>query len=511
MMASKGAVVIVGAGPGDPDLITLKGRDALAKADVVIYDRLVSERLLEHARPGTELIYAGKSTGDAALSQPEIIEMMITKARDGKHIVRLKGGDPTVLGRGGEEMVSLARAGVVFEIVPGVTSAVGVPETVWIPLTYRGLSSSLAVAPGREDPGKARVDVDFRKLAGAAGTLIVLMSLEHLDDVCCELMSGGLPGTTPAAVVKDGTMGSQQVVEGRLSDIASKVRAAGLTPPSLLVVGHVVRIRDEITALLEGRKVILTLRPLETMGAMVELLADAGYSVSNIPAGRVEGLIDPSAALEAVSRQCDYAVFTSQIGARALFESLNGDDDRARSFLDSINHSKVFAIGPKTRDALVSRGVEVVELPDNYSSPGLADALTARGVDKARIVLFRSDDADEVLEQRLRGAGASTLTIATHRMKPSDELRDAVRLLERGMVRAVVLTSPLIAQFLDDELKRAGKSLSQLSGMLPVFSIGPATSAKLKRLGVGDFVEAGTFSADGLLDAMRRVLDDNDR
>jgi uroporphyrinogen III methyltransferase / synthase len=290
---SEGKVWLVGAGPGDPGLITLAGLQALKEADVVVYDRLIPQQLLAQARPDSELIYVGKIGHSPATAQEQINALLVEKARQGKNVVRLKGGDPFLFGRGGEEAQALAEAGIPFVVVPGVTSAIAVPAYAGIPVTHRGLSSSLAVVTGHEAPGKAESMVRWGLLAQAVDTLVVLMGAKALPSVVEELIAAGRSPETPAAVIYMGTTAAQRTVTAPLSDIARRVEEAGLGPPTVLVVGEVVRLRDSLAWYdklpLFGRRVVIT-RPRHQAERLSSLLAREGAEPIELPLLEVEGV-----------------------------------------------------------------------------------------------------------------------------------------------------------------------------------------------------------------------------
>jgi uroporphyrinogen III methyltransferase/synthase len=504
-----GKVVIVGAGPGDPRLITVKGLEALKKADVVIYDRLIPKELLNKVKRGAELVFAGKAPGVRILTQEEINQLMVEKAREGKLVVRLKGGDPMVLSRSGEEIAVLARAGVKFEVVPGVTSAIATLTAANIPITCRGLSSSFVVAAGKEDPSKSEKSVDFRKIAKAADTIIVLMGLGRLEEICRELIEGGLRPTTHAALIKDATTSRQVIVEGTLGNIARKAQKAGLKPPAVFVVGQVIEVRRELEALRRGEKLILAFRPKETAGELEALLAEGGYTCINIPAACVKSVASVVDVKKALTSDVDYAIFTSQIGVRVL-ERILAEEELWRQFISVLERAKVITIGSKSREALKRRGVRVDIVPEKYCSHELAKMLKSCDLRSAKVVLFRSADADKSIDEELKKAGADVRAVATHRLEPSDQLSAAAELVENGYVRALVLTSSLIAKFVDQKLREVGISLSKVSETVKVFSIGPATSRTLVELGVKSFIEASEHTARGLCETMIKTLRSED-
>jgi len=421
-----GEVWLVGAGPGDPGLITLTGLEAVRQADVIVYDRLVSPRLLEHARDGAELIYVGKiphtviprsggrrkATGatrnlDASHAkaadthdQAGINRVLVEKAREGKRVVRLKGGDPFVFGRGGEEAEALRDAGVTFQVVPGVTSAVAVPAYAGIPVTHRGVAATFAVVTGHEaedvilsgESGLAgeeatsrrnlgRGDVSsvaWAKLATAVDTLVLLMGMKTLPEVIEKLIAGGRAAGTPAAVIRWGTTPNQRTVVGTLADIVRRVEEAGLEPPAITVVGEVVRLRETLRWFedrpLFGKRVLIT-RTRRQASALARLLAEEGAIPVELPAIEIEPSFDEAAVGAALQTLTDgayaWAVFTSANAVELWFDLMRKQGLDARAF----GGVRVAAIGPATADALAERGIAADAVPEEYVAEGVVEAL----------------------------------------------------------------------------------------------------------------------------------------
>ncbi|MCI0818375.1 MAG: uroporphyrinogen-III C-methyltransferase, partial [Chloroflexi bacterium] len=310
---SAGIVYLVGAGPGDPGLITVAGLDRIREADVIVYDRLISERLLDYARADAELIYVGKVPGqvsgaDVSHDQDAINQILADKAREGRRVVRLKGGDPFVFGRGGEEAEALRAAGIPFEIVPGITSAVAVPAYAGIPVTHRGVAASFAVITGHEEPGKPQSAVDWSHLAAAVDTLVFLMGVKNLPEIVTNLVANGRPETTPVAVIRWGTTPEQSTVTGTLADIAERVAEAGLTPPAITVVGEVVRLRENLSWFedrpLFGKRVLIT-RTRRQASELARLLAAQGALPIELPAIEIEPVADTVPLAAAIDRLRD--------------------------------------------------------------------------------------------------------------------------------------------------------------------------------------------------------------
>jgi len=403
-----GEVYLVGAGPGDPGLITLAGLEAVRQADVIVYDRLVSPRLLEHAREDAELVYVGKISGaPGGHDQAAINAVLVEKAREGRRVVRLKGGDPFVFGRGGEEAEALRAAGVPFRVVPGVTSAVAVPAYAGIPVTHRGIAATFAVVTGHEaEPvilsgddglarsikaprrnlgrGSARTEspdtpaIDWERLATAVDTLVLLMGMKTLPDVIENLIAGGRPAGTPVAVIRWGTTPDQRTVVGTLADIVRRVEEAGLEPPAITVVGEVVRLRETLRWFedrpLFGKRVLIT-RTRRQASVLARLLADEGAVPVELPAIEIEPSFDDAAvaaALRALTAGAyAWAVFTSANAVELWFGLMRKQGLDARA----LGGVRVAAIGPATADALAERGIAADAVPDEYVAEGIVEAL----------------------------------------------------------------------------------------------------------------------------------------
>ncbi|MFQ5458965.1 MAG: uroporphyrinogen-III C-methyltransferase, partial [Myxococcota bacterium] len=374
-----GKVYLIGGGPGDPGLLTIKGRDALGRADVVVYDFLANESLLEHARGDAEIIFLGGRGGAATREQEKINRLLIEKARSGKTVARLKGGDPFVFGRGGEEALALAGAGVPFEIIPGVTSAFAVPLYAGIPVTHRDLASSVFVVTGHESPGKDGSGIDWASLAPQKGTLIFLMGTANLGLIAETLIRNGRARGTPAAVIRWGSRSSQQTVTAPLSEIADAVTRAGTRPPTVLVVGEVVALRDTLAWFerkpLFGKRILVT-RARSQAGALADLLKAEGAEVVSFPVIAFRDPADP-APLDAAIRDIaayDGVLFTSVNAVERFFARMLDSGCDARALAGRI----IGAIGNETAAALGRYGLRADVVPETFVGEALAEALAAR-------------------------------------------------------------------------------------------------------------------------------------
>jgi uroporphyrinogen III methyltransferase/synthase len=507
--ACPGKVYLVGAGPGDPWLLTRKGEVVLSQADVVVYDHLASSRLLDLAPSNAERILAGKSVGHCILTQDEINELLIANARAGRVVVRLKGGDPLVFGRGGEEASSLHEAGIPFEIVPGVTAGLGATAYAGIPVTHREASSAVAFVTGHGDPENAADPgrLDWSALARFPGTLVVYMGVTHLAAVCRTLISQGKPGGTPAAVIESGTLASQRSWVATLETIAPIGLRAGVRPPALLVVGRVVELRTKLEWFeqlpLSGQRIAIT-RPRQDAFRAASVLEFLGAEVILAPTVEIKALSDPGPIDRAIARLDEYEwlVFTSANGVRYFVDRLQvrGRDLRA------LGHLKIAAIGPTTADALAGFHLRADLVPDSYRSEALAEALgrVARG---RRILLARADRGRTLLKDELEAlADVDQVSVYQNADAPSLPEGFIDRILE-GTVDWITLTSSAITERLhgllpDEARRRIGREVR-------VASLSPVTSATADLLGWNVAVEAAEYTWDGLVQALAtRIADD---
>ncbi|MCH8051892.1 MAG: uroporphyrinogen-III C-methyltransferase, partial [Chloroflexi bacterium] len=446
----KGVVYLVGAGPGDPGLITVAGLDRIREADVIVYDRLISERLLDYARADAELIYVGKVPGqvsgaDVSHDQDAINQILADKAREGRRVVRLKGGDPFVFGRGGEEAEALRAAGIPFEIVPGVTSAVAVPAYAGIPVTHRGVAASFAVITGHEEPGKPESAIDWPHLATAVDTLVFLMGVKKLPEIVANLVANGRPETTPVAVIRWGTTPEQSTVTGTLADIAERVAEAGLTPPAITIVGEVVRLRETLSWFesrpLFGKRVLIT-RTRRQASNLARLLAAQGAIPVELPAIEIEPVADTTPLSAAIDRLRDggyaWCGFTSANAVELTFEHLAERSLDARSF----GGTRVFAIGPATADALRSHGITADVVPDEYVAEAVVEAMRAHVSEGDAVLLPRAESARAELVSGLEAMGATVDEIAVYRAAvPSEPDPKTLASIREGRIDIVTFTS----------------------------------------------------------------------
>ncbi len=502
MTPRPGTVYLVGAGPGDPGLITVKGLRRLREADVIVYDRLVEPALLGEARKGAEIIYAGKEPGPVGTHQEDIYPMLLDRAREGKRVVRLKGGDPFVFGRGGEEAQVLAMAGIPFEVVPGVTSAVAAPAYAGIPLTHREAASSFTVVSAVEDPGKSRSSINWEALAHTGGTLVVMMGWGALERVVAALVDNGMKRNTPVALVQRGTWPSQKTVTGTLKDIVRKGQEAELGPPLVVVVGDAVKLRRDISWMEEkplfGLRVLVT-RSRSQASVLSGLLADEGAESVEVPTIEIappDDLTELDQAISGLSK-IDWLVFTSVNGVDGFFSRLRtlGLDSRA------LGRCKVCAVGLATALALEGNGLRPDLLPGTYTTEAVAEEMARAGVTGRRVLLPRSDIAPEQLAHTLAGHGAQVRQCVAYRtLTPQGSRETARKALTGGRIDVATFTS-------SSTVRNLVGLLDGESGLLEaplVACIGPVTAAATRELGVRVDLVATQHTVPGLVEALKK-------
>jgi uroporphyrinogen III methyltransferase/synthase len=480
-------VYLVGAGPGDPRLITVRGEDLLRRAEVIVYDRLVGDALLDLARADCLLIDAGKGPGDVTLTQEQTTQLLIEHGRRGALVVRLKGGDPFVFGRGGEEAQALREAGVAYEIVPGITSAISVPAYAGVPVTHRDLAAQVTIVTAHERPGKPRADVDWAVLAGLPGTLVVLMGMARLGPVAAALIAGGKAPETPVCVTQSGTTAAQRSVVGSLATIAADVQAAGIRSPAVTLIGAVAALREQLawaeSRPLHGRRIVVTRARAQASG-LVARLRDLGAEVDECAVIRIEPVAGPPIDAAGYGLVC----VTSPNAPRLLIERCGGD---ARAFAGAT----VAAIGQGTAAALREVGLVADVVAERSFAEGLLEALPddLAGV---RALVARAEEAPDTLPEGLRAAGADVDVVPLYRTLAARP-RHPERLLAAD---AVAFTSSSTVTRFAEAL--AGHDLARVRGV----SIGPVTSSTARERGVGLIAEALEHDLDGLVAALLQVL-----
>lgn len=499
-----GVVYLVGAGPGDPGLLTLRGGELLVMCDAIVYDALANPALLalasvrERVTP-VELHDVGKRGGATeSARQNDINQLLVRLANDGKRVVRLKGGDPFVFGRGSEEAQALADAGVRFEVVPGVTAGIAAPAYAGIPVTHRGLATSVTFVTGHEDPAKGEATVDWSALARAGGTIVLYMGVKSLPRIASTLEAGGMRPDTPAAAIQWGTHAHQRTVTGTLSTIADEIDRASLAAPVITVIGPVVSLRDQIGWFdrrpLFGKRIVVT-RARSQASTLSEQLAALGAEVIEMPATRIEEL-DSGPIQRAISRLSEYGwvVFTSQNAVRIFWDTLRAESLDARALAGI----KVAAVGPATASALLERGLAVDVAPDRFVAEALLDALRGRrDVQGVRVLYAKAEGAREVLHDGLEELGALVDEVVLYRSvvdgTGAAELRQ--RLID-GDVDLVTFTS---ASSVNGFVAAAGEDVVR---RVPAATIGPITSAAARERGLEVSIEATESTISGLVAAV---------
>lgn len=505
MEKKPGKVYLVGAGPGDPALLTLRGKECLERADVVLYDFLANPVLLDFAPASAERIYVGRRGRGHYPNQEEINRLLIEHARSGKTVIRLKGGDPFVFGRGGEEAEAVAGAGIPFEIVPGVTSAVAAPAYAGIPVTHRMMASTVTFVTGHEDPAKGGETLEWPRLATAQGTLVFLMGVKNLPAIVANLLREGKSPDTPVAVIRWGTRTSQRTVVGTLATIVAMATEAQIEPPSVIVIGEVVRLRERLnwfeTKPLFGRRVLVT-RAREQAGALSRLLVDLGAEPVECPTIRIVPPPSWTELDEAVANLKTYQwlVFTSVNGVRPFMERLarRGLDGRALAGL------KLCCIGPRTAEALEAYGLRADLVPSAYQAEGLIEAMKAAGVAGQRVLIPRAAVAREILPDQLRTLGADVRVVTAYRtVMPEGDAERVKDLLRNRALHVLTFTSSSTVRnfcglFADRE------ELSRLTHSTVVACIGPVTAKTAEEEGLPVTVTAAENTVPSLVEAIVR-------
>ena len=500
-------VYLVGAGPGDPGLLTLRGAEVLRQADVVVYDRLVAVEILALAAPEARQVYVGKRPGKRAAEQEAINALLVSEAQSGGCVVRLKGGDPFVFGRGGEEALALRQAGVPFEIVPGITAGVAGPACAGIPVTHRGLSSAVVLVTGHEDPAKGGSDLDYDALA-RIGTVVFYMGVGRLSELAVGLLAAGRAAETPAAVIERATTGRQRTVLATLATVADRAASDGVEPPAIVVVGDVAGLRPDLAWFearpLFGRTIVVT-RTREQAAELAAPLRGFGARVLELPTLAVEpmGDADLASAQERLG-EFEWLVLTSPNGVDRFFGCLDEHGRDAR-YLAGV---KVAAMGPGTARRLAAHGVRADLVPSEAMAESLADALIGAGVGQGTAVLLaRACDARGVLPETLRGAGARVDDVAVYRtVQPQAVCEPVLEAIAAGRVDLVTFTSGSTARHFAALVEAHGgaERLAAIRRDVAVAAIGPVTAEVARELGFTVSVVSPEHTIAGLVESVRR-------
>jgi len=495
----KGKVYIVGAGPGDTGLMTLKGIDCLREADVVIYDYLVSKDLLKYAKSDARFIYAGKQGGAHTLSQWQINDLLVKEAKAGNVVARLKGGDPFIFGRGGEEAEKLVANKISFEIVPGVTSAIAVPAYAGIPLTHRGLTSTVAFVTGHEDPTKEKSDINWSALS-RIGTLVFLMGVKNIEKIVRELKDNGRSPKTPAALIRWGTTPRQKILEGTLADIVNLAKDRKFVPPAILIVGEVVALRDRLqwfdSKPLFGKGVVIT-RPEKQADDLAQLLIKEGATPIHFPTIKI---VPPLSwrELDAAIKNLevyDWLIFTSANGVAYFFERLFAKKKEIRD----LKGIRICCIGPATAQQVANRGIKVDLVPKKFISEGILESFARTNLKGKKILLARAAEARDVLPEGLKKLGASvdvaTAYVTVNSGKKKNELEE---LFKENQVDVITFTSSSTVYNFN---KIAGSGF-KLPGGVKIACIGPVTAAAAKKAGFPVDIHQEEYTMEGLVGAL---------
>jgi len=500
-----GRVYLVGAGPGSLGLVTLRAQALVRLADVLVYDYLCNPAMLGWAKDGTEIIYAGKTASAHTLTQDEINALLVDRAGKGKVVVRLKGGDPYVFGRGGEEALVLAQAKIPFEVVPGVTSAIAAPSYAGIPVTHRGIASTVTFITGHEDPTKAESSLDWSHLAQLRGTKVFLMGVERLREITQRLRDEGADASTPVALVRWGTTGRQESLEGTLATIADLVEKRGFAAPAITVVGEVVRLRQELNwfeALpLHGKRVVVT-RTQKQAGRLTAKLMDLGADVLEIPTiriGPVELVAQEKEKLAAMSGHFDWIVFTSPNGVDEFF----GWFDRLHLDIRQLGPVKFAAVGPATAQQIERRHLKVDLQPEVYTTEKLAEAFSGISLRALRFCLAHGNKADPFLADYLRKNGAFVEEWTVYETSPeTQDLNGArARYLREG-AHFITFTSASTVENWQALKLQPAEGTPQPRAV----SIGPVTTAELLKWGYQDVTEASAATINSLVETICHLV-----
>ncbi|TCL74081.1 uroporphyrinogen-III synthase /uroporphyrinogen-III C-methyltransferase [Hydrogenispora ethanolica] len=495
----KGLVYLVGAGPGDPGLLTLRGRQCLEQAEVVVYDRLLAPELLDYAPPEAEWIDVGKESGNHRVTQAEIDRLLVRLGRAGKRVVRLKGGDPFLFGRGGEEALALAAAGIPFVVVPGVSSALAVPAYAGIPVTHRGLAGGVTVLTGHETDAKHEGQIDWAQVGRSGETVVTLMGVANLRWIAGRLLANGLSPETPAAVIENGTTLRQRAIRGRLGEIADVATGAGVKPPAVFIVGAVVGLADRLewrsaAQPLRGRRILVT-RPQGQAAELAEAIRAQGGEPLAFPTIRIEGPlpVDPDFLRDRLNC-ADWLVFTSRNGVEHFFNQLYqaGLDARALYWL------KFAVIGRTTGAALRERGIVADQMPPVYTAAELGKTLSSH-VSGQSVLLARVADAPPELAAALRQSGAAVAELPVYRVEPDTRHAEWLReQLKQRRLDAITFTSPSTVRGL---LGNIEGQLQWLAGV-KIICIGPVTAEYARAAGLTVHATAANSGVREMVDCL---------
>jgi uroporphyrinogen III methyltransferase/synthase len=493
-----GICYLVGAGPGDPGLLTLRGLECLQQAEVIIYDYLANPELLRHAQPDAECIYAGKKAGRHAMLQEETNALLLKLTKEGKRVVRLKGGDPFVFGRGGEEAAELAAAGLRFEIVPGISSAIGGVAYAGIPVTHRNSNAMLTIFTGHVMPGKKPEGIDYKAIATAPGTKVMVMGVESLGVTTTELASAGMPASTPVALVRWATTGRQETLTGTLATIAGLAEKTQFKAPAVAVFGEVVNLRDTLnwfeTRPLFGKRIAVT-RTSRQAGGLLSALRELGADAFELPTIRIEPPADKTPFIEAMLdvRTYDWIVFTSPNGAEAFFNAFYAAHEDARD----LGGARIAAIGNSTAAKVKEYRFAVDLVPEEFVAESLLKSFKELNVEHLKMLLPRAAGSREMLAIELEKLGAIVDDVPVYQTVPeTEDISGGIRRFSEEGADMITFTSGSTAT----HFKALGLPLPEA---LKTASIGPVTTGEMRKLGLPVDLEASQHDIPGLVEAIR--------
>ncbi|MBE9546687.1 MAG: uroporphyrinogen-III C-methyltransferase [Proteobacteria bacterium] len=498
-MKKQGKVYIIGAGPGDPGLITVRAVECLQKSDVVVYDYLVNQDILGLAGEDARLVYVGKKGGDHTVSQERLNQILVKEASDGNIVSRLKGGDPFIFGRGGEEAEVLSAAGIPFEIIPGVTSAISVPAYAGIPLTHRKFTSSVTFVTGHEDPTKDGSSIDWGNIS-AVGTMVFLMGVKNLTHIVTNLIKNGRDPDTAAALIRWGTTADQETLKGTLGNIAEMAEEKNFSPPAIFVVGDVVKLRDDLNWFerkpIFGKGVVIT-RPEEQSGELRALLNENGARAISFPTIRIvppDSFDDLDKAIGNLNKY-HWIIFTSVNGVKFFFKRL---DDLQKDVRD-LKGIRICAIGPATSAAVEKYGIRVDIIPDDYIAEAVLEKFREQETGGRNILLPRAEIARDVIPEGLSKLGANVDVVVAYRTVNSGrDKTELYELIDQGKVDVITFTSPSTAINFSDIM---GEDM-HFSENIKIACIGPVTAAAVEKLGLRVDIVSKTYTVSGLVEAI---------
>jgi uroporphyrinogen III methyltransferase/synthase len=499
---NKGKVYLVGAGPGNPQLITLRGLELIKQAEVIIYDYLASPQLLKMAPPQAELIYVGKKASQHTLRQEQITRLIVNKAKAGKQVVRLKGGDPFIFGRGGEEAEELADEGIDFEIVPGITSAISVPAFAGIPLTHRDYTPGVAFFTGHEGEHKSSSTIEWDKIATGVGTLVFLMGVGNLEHIVSQLTKHGRSPQTPAALIRWGTTPQQQVLVGTLENIVAKIQQQGLKPPAIIVVGEVIKLRDKLNWFehkpLFGKGVLVTRSRTQASQLSVRL-AELGARVFEFPTIQIEPADSYQPLDAAIDNLADYhwLIFTSVNGVEFFLDRLKNKGKDIRE----LKGIKLCAIGPATAQALEVLQLKLDYVPAEYRAEAIIEGLKHQGIQGRRVLIPRAQEAREILPEELVKLGARVEVVPAYKtVKAEGNAAEIRQLFQEKQVQIVTFAS---SSTVNNFVELLGKdNLAALMDGVTVASIGPITAKTAEKHGLASQIMPQDYTIPALAEAI---------